>query len=137
FTKGQSPGKIRLRLLGCSGPQAKSLDPEVLIRLNVLTTNNATWRASLWPVSATLRWPKAARHKTKEINIMKIIQKIGIPSVAFCLVAVFAQAAGKWMRPDATLQLGSGAVAAGLGISWGQGTLSYKGKQYPVSVSGL
>jgi hypothetical protein len=84
-----------------------------------------------------LRWPKAARHKTKEINIMKIIQKIGIPSVAFCLIAGFAQAAGKSMRPDATLQLSSGAVAAGVGISWGQGTLSYKGKQYPVSVSGL
>ena len=68
---------------------------------------------------------------------MKIIQKIGILSVAFCLMAGFAQAAGKSVRPDATLQLNSGAVAAGVGISWGKGTLNYKGKQYPVSVSGL
>jgi len=28
-------------------PRAKGLDPEVLIRLNVLTTNNATRQASL------------------------------------------------------------------------------------------
>jgi hypothetical protein len=68
---------------------------------------------------------------------MKIIQKIGILSVAFCLIAGFAQAAGKSVRPDATLQLSSGAVAAGVGISWGKGTLTYKGKQYPVSVGGL
>ena len=64
---------------------------------------------------------------------MKIIQKIGILSVVFCLTAGLAQAA----RSDATLQLHSGSVAAGIGISWGKGTLTYKGKQYPVSVSGL
>ncbi len=68
---------------------------------------------------------------------MKIIQRIGILSVAFCLMAGFAQAAGKAMRPDATLRLSSKAVAAGVGISWGKGTLTYKGKDYPVSVSGL
>ena len=64
---------------------------------------------------------------------MKIIQKIGILSAAFCLMAGFAQAA----RPDATLHLSSGAVAAGVGISWGKGTLTYRGKQYPVSIGGL
>jgi len=68
---------------------------------------------------------------------MKIIQRIGILSVAFCLMAGFAQAAGKSMAPDATLHLSSKAIAAGVGISWGQGTLTYKGKEYPVSVSGL
>jgi hypothetical protein len=68
---------------------------------------------------------------------MKIIQKIGIFSAAFCLMAGLAQAAGKSERPDATLQLSSGAVAAGVGISWGKGTLTYKGKEYPVSVNGL
>ena len=68
---------------------------------------------------------------------MKIIQKIGILSVAFCLTAGFAQAAGKSMRPDATLQLRSGSVAAGVGISWGKGILTYQGKEYLVSVNGL
>jgi hypothetical protein len=66
---------------------------------------------------------------------MKIIQRIGILSVAFCLMAGLTQAAGR--RPDATLQLRSGAVAAGIGISWGDGILTYKGKEYRVSVNGL
>jgi hypothetical protein len=39
--------------------------------------------------------------------------------------------------PDATIELKEGAVAAGIGFSWGSGTLTYKGKTYPVSVDGL
>ena len=31
----------------------------------------------------------------------------------------------------------SGSVAAGIGFSWGGGTLTYRGKRYPVSVDGL
>jgi len=40
-------------------------------------------------------------------------------------------------KPDATLTLSAKALAAGAGYSWGQGTLTYKGKKYPVSVDGL
>jgi hypothetical protein len=52
-----------------------------------------------------------------------------------CLVACGfpSQAA----EPNATLQLTGGVVAAGVGFSWGSGTLTYRGKQYPVSVNGL
>ena len=39
--------------------------------------------------------------------------------------------------PDATLELSQGSVAAGIGFSWGSGTLTYRGKRYPVSVDGL
>ncbi len=39
--------------------------------------------------------------------------------------------------PDATLKLEGKSVAAGVGFSWGSGTLTYQGKDYPVSVSGL
>jgi hypothetical protein len=39
--------------------------------------------------------------------------------------------------PDATLKLSAGSVAAGIGISWGSGTLTYKGQDYPISVNGL
>jgi hypothetical protein len=39
--------------------------------------------------------------------------------------------------PDATLKLSEGSVAAGIGFSWGGGTLTYKGKDYPVEVKGL
>ena len=40
-------------------------------------------------------------------------------------------------EPSATLQLTGGAVAAGIGFSWGSGTLNFRGKEYRVSVSGL
>ena len=36
-----------------------------------------------------------------------------------------------------TLRLSEGSVAAGIGFSWGKGTLSYAGKTYPVKVEGL
>jgi len=37
----------------------------------------------------------------------------------------------------ATLTLSDGSVAAGVGFSWGKGTLAYAGKTYPVKVEGL
>ena len=40
-------------------------------------------------------------------------------------------------KPSATLELKEGSVAAGVGFSWGGGTLVYKGKTYKVSVDGL
>jgi hypothetical protein len=70
----------------------------------------------------------------KERNNMNNMKRIGILLVVLCLTAGFSQAASK---PDATLQLSGRAVAAGLGVSWGSGTLTYKGKNYPVSLSGL
>lgn len=55
-------------------------------------------------------------------------------SLAMAVPAVHA--AGKH-HLDATLELKEGSVAAGIGFSWGSGTLTYKGKTYPVSVDGL
>jgi hypothetical protein len=43
----------------------------------------------------------------------------------------FAQA------PDATIELSGGSVAAGIGYTWGNGTLIFHGRRYPVRVSGL
>jgi hypothetical protein len=57
------------------------------------------------------------------------------------LVAVavlgFLGAARAEDKPDATLKLSAGSVAAGVGYSWGGGTLTYKGKKYEVEVKGL
>jgi hypothetical protein len=39
--------------------------------------------------------------------------------------------------PDATIKLSAGSFAVGVGVSWGSGTLTYQGKDYPISVSGL
>lgn len=40
-------------------------------------------------------------------------------------------------KPDATIELSQGQVAVGVGYTWGGGTLTYKGKKYPVKVEGL
>ena len=39
--------------------------------------------------------------------------------------------------PDAKLRLSAGSAAAGVGVRWGSGTLTYEGKQYPIAVKGL
>ena len=39
--------------------------------------------------------------------------------------------------PDATVKLQSRSVALGAGVSWGGGALTYQGKDYPISISGL
>lgn len=39
--------------------------------------------------------------------------------------------------PDATLRLSTGSVALGIGYTWGGGTLTYQGKEYPFSIDGL
>jgi hypothetical protein len=61
---------------------------------------------------------------------------------SFMTIAAFALAltpafAAEEKTPDATLKLSGGSVAAGIGFSWGSGTLTYKGKEYPIEVKGL
>jgi hypothetical protein len=55
-------------------------------------------------------------------------------ALAWLLASAFPTEAAE---PSATLQLTGGAVAAGIGFSWGSGTLTFRGKEYRVSVSGL
>jgi hypothetical protein len=54
--------------------------------------------------------------------------------VAVCSGAVLAQAPKK---PDGTVKLTEGAVAVGIGWTWGRGTLTYKGKTQKFKVEGL
>ncbi len=61
---------------------------------------------------------------------------IALGIVALCMPLGTAAAKGK-AAPDATIKLSAGSVAAGVGVSWGSGTLTYKGKSYPISVTGL
>jgi hypothetical protein len=68
---------------------------------------------------------------------MNNAKKIGLLVLVLAVLTGFTQAAGKHEKPDATLQLSGGSFAAGIGFSWGSGTLTYKGKQYRVSVDGL
>ena len=67
------------------------------------------------------------------------VKKIGILLLAIGLTTAFGAetTAAAEERPDATLDLSGGAFAAGIGFSWGGGTLHYKGKDYPIKVSGM
>ncbi len=56
--------------------------------------------------------------------------------LSLCLPLSVASAKKK-APPDATIKLSSGSVAAGVGLSWGSGTLTFHGKSYPISVNGL
>jgi len=60
----------------------------------------------------------------------------GFMTVAALGLALTA-AQAKNRTPNATLKLSGGSVAAGIGVDWGRGTLTYQGKRYPVDVKGL
>ena len=55
------------------------------------------------------------------------------------LVGVSVVAWPAWAKemPDATFTFSGRSVSAGVGYSWGSGTLTYQGKQYPFSVDEL
>ena len=80
------------------------------------------------------RYSEAINQKRHAMNTVK---KIGILLLVLVVITGFTRAAGKEHKPDAILQLSGGSIAAGIGFSWGSGTLTYKGKDYPVSVNGL
>ena len=68
---------------------------------------------------------------------MKNVKKIVTILFALGVMTGFTRAATHESTPDATLRLSGGSFAAGIGFSWGKGTLTYKGKDYPVKVNGL
>jgi hypothetical protein len=68
---------------------------------------------------------------------MNNVKKIVILLLVVGVMTGFTRAATEHQTPDATLRLSGGSVAAGIGFSWGSGTLTYKGKDYPISVNGV
>ena len=52
---------------------------------------------------------------------------------AFAIYAVAAEKA----TPSGKVSLSTTSIAAGVGVSWGDGKLTFKGKDYPFSVDGL
>ena len=68
---------------------------------------------------------------------MNNVKKIAILLLVVAVMTGFTQAASQHSGPDATLRLSGGSFALGIGFRWGSGTLSYKGKDYPIKVNGL
>jgi len=57
--------------------------------------------------------------------------------LALGCLGVLAVAVAAEPNPSGTVRVESKTVAIGVGVSWGDGTLSYQGKTYPFSVDGL
>ncbi|MFZ2445284.1 MAG: hypothetical protein WAW37_02915 [Syntrophobacteraceae bacterium] len=55
----------------------------------------------------------------------------------FALVPGIETSAQEKLPWDATVELSTGSVAAGVGLSWGGGVLTFNGKQYKFKVDGL
>ncbi len=68
---------------------------------------------------------------------MDNVKKIAILLLVVAVMTGFTQAATHHSKPDATLRVSGGSFALGIGVNWGSGTLTYKGKDYPVKVKGL
>ena len=58
-------------------------------------------------------------------------------AVAVLVIAVAPVAFAQDQKPSATMTLSGGAVAIGVGYTWGNGVLEFQGKKYPFSVDGL
>jgi len=59
--------------------------------------------------------------------------------VLFFFVAVFATTAmsGESATPSGNVSIQSRSIAVGVGVSWGDGRLRFKGKDYPFTINGL
>ena len=68
---------------------------------------------------------------------MNNVKKIAILLLVVGVMTGFTQGATHQSKPDATLRLSGGSFALGIDFKWGSGTLTYKGKNYPVKVNGF
>ena len=59
--------------------------------------------------------------------------------VLFLFVTALAATAitGESAKPSGRVSISSRSIAAGIGVTWGDGKLTFKGKDYPFSIDGL
>src|SRR6266511_567713 len=68
---------------------------------------------------------------------MNNVKKIAILLLVVAVMTGFSQAATHHSKPDATLRVSGGSFALGIGVNCASGTLTSRGKEYPVKVTGL
>ena len=73
------------------------------------------------------------------MNGSNACRMIFLPVIAMLLVlaSVPGFAVAQDMLPPARVDLSIKSVAAGVGVSWGQGVLRYEGKEFPIKINGL
>lgn len=60
-----------------------------------------------------------------------------ITILAMAAILLLAVSPGQGQEPRGTVTIDLTGIGAGLGVSWGSGTLRYEGKSYPFSIQGL
>jgi len=69
---------------------------------------------------------------------MSKVRTVSSLGIFFLVIAVaIAVVAAEKATPSGKVTIQSTAIAAGVGVTWGGGTLSFKGKNYPFSIDGL
>jgi len=71
----------------------------------------------------------------KHSRVLTAICLLAVSFFAFSPDQVFS--AEEKLPWDATVELTTGSVSAGVGVSWGSGVLVYNGKQYKFKIDGL
>ena len=74
----------------------------------------------------------------KELRMLKVVCLLVVVLSLFSGTPVFAQSKTNVGLPwDALIEFSGGSVAAGIGFSWGSGTLTQAGKTYSLKIDGL
>jgi len=68
---------------------------------------------------------------------MNSLKRFGLASAALAVAATLGAPAAEAQRPSGTIEFSGGSVAFIGGISWGGGTLFFRGHQYRLRVRGL
>ena len=61
----------------------------------------------------------------------------GLIGILVATSLTLASAAAADEPATGTIELKGGSAGLGIGVSWGKGTLTYEGKQYPISAEGF
>jgi hypothetical protein len=74
----------------------------------------------------------------KELRILKVVCLVVVGLFLLSSAPVLAQSKVNLGLPwDALIEFSGGSVAAGIGFSWGSGTLTQAGKTYQLKIDGL
>jgi len=66
---------------------------------------------------------------------VRIVSRFAVLFVVAALATTVAAAEGP--KPSGKVTIESRSIAAGIGVTWGDGKLSFEGKEYPFSIDGL
>jgi len=71
------------------------------------------------------------------MRMMKTLRLTAVCGSLLAAATLFTAAASPAFAGTGTVELSGGSVAAGIGLSWGGGTLTYEGRQHRFKVEGL